>query len=434
MKNKTRNFGSAPISPEQRIVSDENQSIRDFDNQSQPSRRGATTRRQALGMIGVAAVLACHRSAFSAVGTDTAERKDAGNPGDEALDEALQRLHNQEPQSRQGLSTHAPMVAEALCALGYADEAVPWVRNYGAPIRRLPKPSSPINRNQWRTALGPRMGITSWEEANARWGDWKEFFTTELAENPWQNVLEIWLPRFAPGMCGAATHGVIRTAHAVRALGRRETPARRGELARGLAYWASSYEELPTGGGKKARFETFADALADVPLYWEAFGKSPQGRNIVEALRHVRELDRFADVRDLIAEPTDLSAAISALTATFARVYLRHGTKHDAIAFVHAVTGPCALRRIAPFVRLKTAKAALPYAWQTAAAIYSAYARDRDFRRPEETKLTPDELALRALKSGDEHAIKFTEAMIAEHKLNPDPAYLAAAEDAIQRL
>ena len=89
---------------------------------------------------------------------------------------------------------------------------------------------------------------------------------------------------------------------------------------------------------------------------------------------------------------------------------------------------------MAPHVKPATAKAAFPYAWQTAAAIYSAYARGRDFPRAEESKLTPNELAARAVKSGDEHAIKFTEVMIAEHKLNPDPVYLAAAEDAIRRL
>lgn len=31
-------------------------------------------------------------------------------------------------------------------------------------------------------------------------------------------------------------------------------------------------------------------------------------------------------------------------------------------------------------------------------------------------------------------AIKFTEVMPAEHKLNPDPAYLTAAADAVERL
>jgi len=62
-------------------------------------------------------------------------------------------------------------------------------------------------------------------------------------------------------------------------------------------------------------------ALAEVPLYWKAFGRTPEGRNTVEVLRHVKDLDHFADVRDLVAQPPDLSVAISALTATFSRVY-----------------------------------------------------------------------------------------------------------------
>ena len=105
------------------------------------------------------------------------------------------------------------------------------------------------------------------------------------------------------------------------------------------------------------------------------------------------------------------------------------------IAFVHAVTGPAALRKIAPHVRPETARAALPYAWQAAAGIYAAYARrDNPRRDPRESRLTPPELAERALANGDEHAIKFTEALLAEHALRPDPAYLAAAEDAVERL
>ena len=57
---------------------------------------------------------------------------------------------------------------------------------------------------------------------------------------------------------------------------------RRGELARGLAYWASSYEELPARQRAGPQFQTFASALAEVPLYWEAFGHRPDGRNIVD--------------------------------------------------------------------------------------------------------------------------------------------------------
>jgi len=353
---------------------------------------------------------------------------------DGPLDEALALLQRNEPQCKGGMSTHAPMAAEALCALGAADRVMSWVERYRAPVLQIPTASRPIRRAEWRAALGPRLGAITWEEANPRWGDWKEFFLSELSETRWQELLDLWVGRLAPGMSGAATHGVIRTAHAVRALSRRDTPQRRGELARALAYWASAYEELPARRGTGPRVEGYDKALAHVPLYWESFGRKPEGRQIVETLRHVAELDRFADARDLVAETRDVGAALSALTGTFAHVYLRHGTQGDTIAFVHAVTGPCSLRRIAPHIRPGTARAALPYAWQSAAAIYAAYARGREERREPEPRMSGAELSAGAIANGDEHAIKFTEVMLAEHQLNPDPVYLAAAQDAIARL
>jgi hypothetical protein len=353
---------------------------------------------------------------------------------DQALDEVLRQLQAAEPRSLQGLSTHAPMAAEALCALGFPQKAGPWLKNYRRPVRDLPGRKKRIDPNAWKDALGPDAQAETWEQANGRWRDWTEFFAAELGERPWPDVLDMWVARLAPGMSGAATHGVIRTAHAVRAVGRRKTPERLGELARGLGYWASSYEELPVRKRTRRRLDTFAAALDEIPLYRTAFGRSPEGRNIVEVLRRVREVEGFGEVRDAVRLPDDLSAAFSALTATFARVYLRYGTKNDTIAFVHAVTGPCALRRLAPQVSAKTLRAGFPYAWQTAAAVFSAYVHVREKGRREESKRTTEELAARAVRNGDEHVIKFTEVMLAEHKLNPDPVYLAAAEDAIGRL
>ena len=397
-------------------------------------------RRQALIALGAAATASLGARGFSAAAVNdepsssSAAKADTRAIDDQPLDDVLRQLRNEEPGSRQGLSTHAPMAAEALCSLGYSDQALPWLKTYQAPIRELPRPSQPINTANWREALGPRIGAASWEDANARWGDWKEFFTAELAEKPWRTVLDVWTARLAPGMSGAATHGVIRTAHAVRALARRPSSERMGELARGLAYWASSFETLPARPRQTPGLKTIAEALDETPLYREAFGRSPQGRNIVEVLREAGKFDRFAEVRDLIARPADVSAALTSLTAAFARVYLRYGTNQDTIAFVHAVTGPCSLRRIAPHVAPETARAAFPYAWQTAAAIFSAYVPKRETRRLEESRRSPQELAELAVKSGDEHAIKFTEAMLAEYKINPDPIYLDAADDAIRRL
>jgi hypothetical protein len=39
-----------------------------------------------------------------------------------------------------------------------------------------------------------------------------------------------------------------------------------------------------------------------------------------------------------------------------------------------------------------------------------------------------------AVAHGDEHAIKFTEACLRPHTMNPSPAYLAAARNALDML
>jgi len=43
------------------------------------------------------------------------------------LDEALEVLASAGPDLRNGMSNHAPMAVEALCALGRSDAALPWL-------------------------------------------------------------------------------------------------------------------------------------------------------------------------------------------------------------------------------------------------------------------------------------------------------------------
>jgi hypothetical protein len=339
---------------------------------------------------------------------------------DDALDDGLRRIHRREPDSVRGLSTHAPMAIEALAALGHADRIDAWLDRYRGPVLQLPRAGKRIDPKQWRDALGPNIKESSWERANARWGDWVELFVAELAAAPWHDVVDRWVSRLAPGMSGAATHGAIRTSHAARALGRRDTPERRAELARGLAYWASSYEEI-RGRGRRV------DAVDKLPLYSSATGHRPPDGSITDVLRHISEVEAFPS-------QVEIAGDLGALTQRFAHVYLDHGTSHDAIAFVHAVTGPCSLRRLAPFVQPATARAALPHAWQAASAIYTMYARTDDAHHVPRPTMTRDELIARAIDGGNEHAIKFTETMLVEYSLDPDPVYLAAAEDAIAKL
>src|ERR1035437_7631473 len=47
---------------------------------------------------------------------------------------------------------------------------------------------------------------------------WRALFGREIGEQPWRQVLNAWWPRLLPGVVAAATHGVIRVGHSVRAL------------------------------------------------------------------------------------------------------------------------------------------------------------------------------------------------------------------------
>jgi hypothetical protein len=336
------------------------------------------------------------------------------------LDEALEILEDTGPEFAGGLANHGPMAAEALVALGRDDDVVPWVEGYRRRLLEHPGERNPIRRDEWREALGD----------GARVGDWTAFFHRELSELPWRDVIETWVPRLSPGIIAAATHGVIRTGHAVRSLAAGETPLRRRELAEGLGYWAARYALLPgapsPAGGSLRASEAVA-RLATLPE-----GQRATRTTITGGLLGLRDFPPFAGAIDLVDTSGDTSAVLSDLTETFARVYLANNNL--VIHFIHAVTGPSAVRLLAPYVSDETASGALRYAWQAAAALYAAFATAPPAAAVEPQRSDWDDVIDQAVATGDEHAIKFAEACLREDRLNPSPAYIAAAHDAAQHL
>ena len=346
----------------------------------------------------------------------------------DTLDEALELLDDTGPEYDGGFSNHAPMVAEALCVLGRDDAVIPWVKKYKQRLSAPPLPNKKIAPDDWKSALGD---IT-------RDADWIAFMARELDEHPWEEALDTWVARLTPGLAAAAAHGVIRTAHAVRGYAARATPPRKRELARGLAYWAARYQELPVSIRKSMMHSNAHDALARMETLPPA--QRPRGGSIVDGLAALRELSSFANVIDFVGTSADPSPFVSEVTEAFANVYLANA--QDAghrIIFVHAVTGPSALRLIAPHVKPETARAAERYVWQLAAGIYAAFAKagaiePRAAEPKSEGPSDARELAAACVKSGDEHAIKMTEACLREHALSPKSVYLAAAHDACTHL
>src|SRR5713226_4814941 len=101
-------------------------------------------------------------------------------PSYTSLDDALETLSSYGTELKNGNSNHAPMVAEALCAMGRPDAVMPWIARYRD--RMLPRPPAGerIPHEDWRSALGERHRFT----------EWAAFFGEELQEAAWSEVLD----------------------------------------------------------------------------------------------------------------------------------------------------------------------------------------------------------------------------------------------------
>jgi Questin oxidase-like len=332
------------------------------------------------------------------------------------LDDALDTISPYGIELKNGNSNHAPMVAEALCAIGRPEAVMPWIERYRERMSPRPPAGERIRREAWRTALGRRE----------RFADWSAFFRDELKEAPWREVLDHWVGELASGFCAAATHGVIRVGHAVRALAAGETPPRMRELADALAAWAATWQELTGDHSIAQGAMTPRQAILRVPIV------PPDRRlagNIVAALGALDGFAEFAPVIGLLDTSGKISALIAELSEVFARVYLANARNiPTVIAFVHGVTSHAALGNIAPHVSEASARVALRYGWQTGCALYACYgggtAMADDLEPSDETV---EGLIDRAVANGDEHVIKFTEACLSRYALAPSAAYLAAA-------
>jgi hypothetical protein len=339
------------------------------------------------------------------------------------LDEALTLLAATAPEyGPYGLTNHGPMAAEALVQLKRADAVPVWTAVYAERLSPAPAPASKaLSDDAWPHALGQVD----------RFPEWLTLFETEMADRPVTAVVGEWVPRLVPGTVGAATHGLIRTAHGLRALGEADTPARRVEVATGLAYWASVYQELP-GPPLLIGHQDVPEALADLPYLPE---EAPDPFLISERLTFVADIsDEFEQGVASLAPPGDAVTLIDALACGGAKAYLRNAEDGHAIAVLHSITAPLALELVLPWLAKEDRDAAVAYAWQAVAALHVAYDIERHAPLPTTDPLSADALIERAVTSGDAHAIKLTEAALRCYARTDEPALLLAAADASARL
>ncbi len=341
----------------------------------------------------------------------------------ELLDEALQALAGHDIGLKNGNSNHAPMVAEALCAIGRPQAVMPWIARYEERLLRRPPAGEPIRAENWRSALGQRD----------RFADWAVFFGEELQYAPWPEVLDRWTGSLAPGFSAAATHGVIRVGHAVRSLSVSDTRLRRRELGDALASWAATYRELPASDRLAERPMAPREAIAKAPVI------APDQRrnlgNITASLAMLDDFPEFAPAIGLIDVSGDTETLLAELTEIFARVYLANAQDGlTTIVFVRGVTSLAALGSIIPHIHEATARSALRFAWQAGCALYACFGTRTMAESVEPCAQNAETLIDRTLANGDEHVIKFTEACLRRDALVPSPVYLAAVDHALGAL
>lgn len=338
------------------------------------------------------------------------------------LDDALSALAETAPRyGRHGLANHGPMAAEALAHLGRADAIAPWLARYRTRLDPAPPPAErPLSEDEWPKALGSEDAFPGW----------LALFEREMADRPAGAVIGEWGPRLLPGAVGAATHGLIRTGHALRALGAADTAPRRLEVAHALAFWASSYVELP-GPPLLIGHEGVERALADLPYLPE---EAPRAVLIGERVAAVADIaDEFEQAVASLGWEGGGVELLDLLAAGGSLAYLRNADEGGAIGLLHAVTSAMACDLLLPWLHEEDRDAALGYVWQAVAALHTAYAIDRTSPGPEVPVLVADDLVERAVASGDEHAIKLTEAALRSFGRTHDGIVLAAALDACAR-
>jgi hypothetical protein len=244
------------------------------------------------------------------------------------------------------LANHLPMVLVALHRMGASDERLEAYchlyreQNGLVPV---PEPIGEITRDNWREFLGRRE----------REGDYRAFFTSEVARLGATPAALRYLPELMPGMAASATHALMRIAYATMTDSDDETCV-------ALAYWAATYLLLGASRGAKPSTDDPAEVLAFMSRPTAFRHVEPERDLLWHFMRAVAQKPEFAPVVDMLAigpETHDriaqLSLALYAATLDFCAL--------------HALTGTHWLRLIAP--RTPDAATPLRYFWQAIAAL-----------------------------------------------------------------
>src|SRR5262249_24307106 len=235
-------------------------------------------------------------------------------------------------------------------ALGRDDIVVAWADRYRRKLNAMPPSKSPITIKDWAQALG----------AIDRFADWVAFFRSQLSEASWQPVFRERIGRLLPATPSAGGHGLIRTVHALRALGDTETPLRVEGLGVAFPYWAAYYRQLPGTPHLLGAFD-LGDALDQILIFLRGQVRPGMPREVYLLVMQAHGVELSAAV-DSAAEPDSVEGALSSLTEAGARLYLANASRQP-LVLLHTVTVSAGRRLLLPHLPAGLHKTALAYVW-----------------------------------------------------------------------
>ncbi|PTT91983.1 hypothetical protein DBR42_02885, partial [Pelomonas sp. HMWF004] len=188
------------------------------------------------------------------------------------------------------LSNHLPMAQQALHELGApAERLQAWTAAHAAQL---------APRVDVAPSAGCELGQPDSEDA------WRAHFAARIDQLGAAGALREALTLLLPGVGAMAFHGLIRTGHAVLA-------GHAGELAAGLAHWASHFMALPVAaGGAPLPSVDWLAALARLPrpVY-------PAGSFITDRMQAWGRTPGFAAVAGRLQQHPDLLRDTALLAA-----------------------------------------------------------------------------------------------------------------------
>ncbi len=295
---------------------------------------------------------------------------------------------------RGGLSNHLPMALLALRRLGASDARLSaFAATYGARLEPTPAAQAWPAGDPWPGRLGERQAWPAYRHLLAQWLTYEEA----------TDVLAQVLPTLMTGCGGAAFHGLIRTAYALRS----ESMA---ELTDALAYWACSHMPLRApGGAALTGTSELADALEGLPR------KAVKAPMISVRMQAAATQPKFAAATAKLRVD---GQTLPTLAQHAAALYATSGN----FTVLHLVTSAHAMRVLLPFVDEPLA-AVHDYWLAYAAGCIAAGAQLGDA-----APLLPwARIVKRAIESDDEHVIKLVDSCREEELAYGGTAWRLAA-------